>query len=172
MPGGDLLRDPSAQLSPAARAFLDELRQMLDLVRPRQLDAARTGVEADSSGIEVRLAHLTKSEWDLWASVDERHIIAGASGIHEHFDRGEDSSDRPWTSQAVDFIAELLRGEIEIQTTYRGKHLLRAEHFLLPREGSHEKESLGVTGLLSPGWLRFWLPKRVEVERVSFDAEG
>jgi hypothetical protein len=61
---------------------------------------------------------------------------------------------------------ELLRGEIEIETTFRGDTIAVVRHY--NRDESGERSLLGPTGFLSPGRLLIWRPQRVETERVTF----
>jgi hypothetical protein len=49
--------------------------------------------------------------------------------------------DRVWTTQIVDFVAEILRGEIEIETTIRGDTPVSVRH-------STGSPRLGARGLL------------------------
>jgi hypothetical protein len=161
------LPDPPATLSEPARAFYDELREMLALVAPNQVDASKTSVRFEDGGVEIELTHAERDDWSIWATVGDRDAIAGTSWAHEHFfpSRGE-PDERPWTTQIVDFIAEILRGEIEIETTFRGNTPVSVRHF--NRDENGERNLLGQTGFLLPGRLLIWKPKRTETERASF----
>ena len=66
----------------------------------------------------------------------------------------------------VDFVAEILRGEIEVETTYRGDTPVAVRHFNRGPDG--ERALLGHTGLLIPARLFLWRPLRTEIERVSW----
>ena len=66
----------------------------------------------------------------------------------------------------VDFVAEILRGEIEVETKFRGNSLVSVRHFNLDESG--ERRPLGYTGFLVPARLLFWRAKRTETERLSF----
>ena len=93
--------------------------------------------------------------------------IVGTSYAHEHFEHHLDAPEaRPWTTEAVDFIAEILRGEIEIETTFRGSSPVSVKHF--NRDENGDRNLLSQTGFLIPTRLMFWRPKRTEIERVSF----
>jgi hypothetical protein len=65
-----------------------------------------------------------------------------------------------------DFIAEILRGEIEVVTTWRGETAVSVEHFNVDERG--ERHLLGHTGFLVPARLLFWRPTRTEAERISW----
>jgi hypothetical protein len=146
--------------------FLSELKRMIEHVRPAALDEARSSASADGRVAEVELVHAERPDWSVWAEAREDEIVVGVAELHEHFG-AEWSADgeRPFTTVAVDFIAELLRGEVEITTTYRGGTPAAVSHRLVDRP-----EPLGHTGTIAA--LMFWRPKRTTVERVSFDARG
>jgi hypothetical protein len=76
----------------------------------------------------------------------------------------------PWPGEALDFIAELLRGEIELETEYRGDTPIKVRHYLLEPNG--QRHDLKMTGLLRPALLMFWKPTRTEITRIDFGAEG
>jgi hypothetical protein len=160
-----LLPDPPDTLTGAPRSFYDELRKMLVVVAPAQVNPARTEVVFHHGGLRLELAHATHEHWSVWAMVDELHGIAGADSVHEHFESATED-ERPWTTQIVDFLAELLRGEIEIETTFRGDAITAVTHYNLNESG--ERSSLGRTAFLSPGRFLFWRPQRVEIQRVTF----
>jgi hypothetical protein len=162
------LPDPPESLDGAPRRFYDELRRMLDSVRPSQIDPERTSVTFDGNGVEVEFVHLERDGWSISATVGERHAIVATLGAHEDFfgpASGEDE-DRPWTTQIVDFVAEILRGQIEVERTYRGRTPIYARHYSLDPTG--RRQSLGHTGLLTPARLFLWQPKRTETERASW----
>ena len=91
--------------------------------------------------------------------------------MHEHFEPppGRAENQRPWTTQAVDFIAELLRGEIVVRRTYRGRFLVRIEHGRT--DEVDESSSYTTTVLLTPALLLPFVRTRVESERPSFQDE-
>ena len=105
-----ILPDPPESLRGPPRAFYAELRRMLDVVRPAQIDSRRSSAKFDKAGVEVELAHTDREAWTIWATVGERDAIVGTLGAHEHFfapAAGEDEP-RPWTTEIVDFVAEIL----------------------------------------------------------------
>ena len=101
--------------------------------------------------------------------VPDNGAIVYAGMAHQHFD-GPAEAERPWMSEAVDFIAEVLRGEFEFETVYRGGTALKIRYFLV--EQDETRLSVGMTGSLHPSALMFWQPTRTEVTRMDFDARG
>jgi hypothetical protein len=160
-----VLADRPDGLPDAARAFYDELRRMLAAVQPARLDPERTSVRFDSKGVELELVHADRPDWGIWATVGDRDAIVSTSYAHEHFSPGL-AGERPWTTEIVDFIAELLHGEVEIETTFRGSSPIGVNHF--NRDADGERQHLGHTGFLVPSRLFVWRPKRTVTERVSF----
>ena len=162
------LPDPPESLKPAPRSFYDELQRMLDRVQPAHVDPRRSSVKFDKSGVEVELVHLNRKDWMICATVGDRDAIVGTLGAHEHFfgpSEGEGEG-RPWTTQIVDFVAEILRGEIEVDTAYRGRSPISVRHFRLDARG--KRHSLGYTGFLTPARLCLWQSKRTETETASW----
>ena len=162
------LPDPPESIGSAPRRFYDELRQMLDSVRPTQVDPERTSVTFDGRGVEVKFVHLDRHDWSISATVGERDAIVATLGAHEHFFASTDGEDeeRPWTTQVVDFVAEILRGEIEVETTYRGHSPIAVQHFGIDATG--QRRSLGYTGVLTPARLFLWRSKRSESRSASW----
>jgi len=106
---------------------------------------------------------LERDDWGIWATIDERSAIVSTGYPHEHFfppSPGQAGEAAPWTTEMVDFIAELLRGKVEIRTTFRGQAPVSVEHFNL--DGGGERKPLGHTGFLVPARLFLWRPKRTE----------
>lgn len=161
--------DTPEKLGPHARAFYDELRHMIDHVAPSKLDLDRSTVEFDDGGIDVYLAHRDADEWFIDVSMDETNAIVFTATAHEHFfpdDAPSTEPGRPWSSVIVDFVAEILRGEIEVHTTWRGSKPIAVQHFLVEPNG--ERGSLGTTGYLRLARFMIWREKRATVERISF----
>jgi hypothetical protein len=160
--------DAPASLPGAPSAFYDELRRMLAVVRPPRLSPDGMSVEFVGKGIEVAFTHPDRHDWDIWATVGELDAIVATSYTHEHFSARAHKrpEERPWTTEIVDFIAELLRGEIEVVTTFRGTTAISVEHFGVGEHG--ERTLLGHTGFLTPARLLLWRPKRTQTERISW----
>jgi len=141
---------------------------MLAVIEPRSLDGERSSVDFDDEGLQLMLVHSGQDGLAIFVAVGAAEAIVGIGSAHEHFVASEDvaEGDRPWTAQVVDFIAEILRGQIEVETTYRGNSAIAVNHFRMEESG--DRVSFGHTGFLTPGRLLFWKPKRVETERASF----
>lgn len=159
--------DPAIERSSGAVAeFLRELEAMLEHVRPAALDESASSASWDGRVAAVRLAHASEPDWTIWIEARHDEVVVGAAEMHEHFGAewsGEE--ERPFTGVAVDFVAELLRGEVEIETTYRGRIPAAVRH-----RHVGEREELGYTGTIAA--LMFWRPRRTEVEVVDFEAGG
>jgi hypothetical protein len=162
------LPEPPDSLPPAPRAFYDELRRMLAVVDPPKLGGEKTSVRFDKKGLDLDLIHVSRDDWGIWATVGERDAIVSTGYAHEHFFATEErgAGDRPWTTKIVDFIAEILRGEVEVQTKFRGDTPISVEHFNFDESG--QRNLLGHTGFLVPGRLMLWRSERTETERLSF----
>lgn len=161
------LDDAIARTAGPLHRFLTELRSMLDHVRPAELDEQSSEAKVEPGRVELRLAHAREESWSIWVDAGEDSIVVGAAEMHEHFEPWRDDEERSWTTQAVDMIAELLRGQIEIHTTYRGGSVARVRHYLVDEDGG--RREFGLTAFSAQ--LAFWRPKRTEVERVSFGAQ-
>lgn len=130
-------------------------------------------------GDDQLLLELSKpgSELTIEVSVSEGEIIVAmgegeAWNDHWHFaptwnDVYGNVPDRPWTSLGVDFLAELLAGEVRVRATYRGDHLLKVHSEVIASDG--EPLTSGTTGALSPRLLNFRVKRRVEERTVRFD---
>ena len=164
---GTLPAPPDALRGPP-RAFYDELLKMLDVVQPARVDVAKSSVRFDDDGVEVTIAHADRDDWSILATVGDDDAIVAVSDVHEHFSPPSSggAEERSWTTQTVDFVAEVLRGEIEIESTFRGGSPAYVRHFNRAENG--ERNLLGHTGVLHPGRLLVWRPKRTETIRVSF----
>jgi hypothetical protein len=141
---------------------------MLDTVRPRALDVDRIKVTFDDNGLDVDLPHAVDDEWLIYAMVGVNGAIVGTGLAHEHFEGDDDA--RPWPVVAVDFVAELLRGQVEVERVYRGETQIVARRYLVDASG--ERHRLGSTRPLTPGRLMFWKPTCTERFRIDFDAEN
>ena len=162
------LPDPPPALDGAPRAFYDTLREMLAAVRPSRLDTEGSVVRFGQGRVEVGLVHADRDDWRIGATIGPRDGMVVTDATHEHFSppASDAPEERPWTTQMVDFIAELLRGEIEVETTYRGDTPVVVRHFNFDDDG--ERVLLGHTGLLVPARLFLWRARRTETERVSW----
>src|SRR3954454_14639949 len=125
------LPEPPATLPTAPRAFYEQLRRMLEVVRPTRIDANKVSVTFGDEGLELSLVHADGEDWVIWTTVGDREAIVGIAGAHEDFSAPPAGvvEERSWRTQMVDFIAELLCGEIEIETTFRGDTPVSVKHF-------------------------------------------
>ena len=141
---------------------------MLDSLQPGRVDPRRSSVGFDAPGVEVRLVHLHRQDRSILVTVGDSDATVATLGAREHFFGSADVEDdgRPWTAQVVDFVAEILRGEIEVETTYRGRAPLSVEHFSIDATG--RRRSLGSTGFLTAARFFFWRSKRTETARASW----
>ena len=144
---------------------------MLDHVEPPLLDRDGSSTNFDAAPVDVWLAHAEREDWTIWIGIEEDQIIVDVAGAHEHFfaadDEEEADPERPWTSLAVDFVAEILHGHVEIEATYRGQAAVSVEHFVLDDRGERSDYSHYV-GLLRPARLFLWRGKRTEIETPSW----
>ena len=156
---------PSDEQLPAG--FFREVSEMLGQLDPPALDHDRSRITPRSD--EILLAHSDRPEWDVMAEFDEWSIVVGVAGAHEHFEHFEAApGERPWTSAAVDFIAEVLCGEVEVQKTYRGSFVVRVEHGRRDSDGAFQP--FGTMVPLTPAHLLRFAARRVEVQRPDFGA--
>lgn len=140
---------------------------MLETVNPRKACEKASTAEFSKVGLEIWITHADRHDWTIGATMDEESGIVFAGLAHEHFWADEDRlSERLWTTQMVDFIAEALTGDIEIRTTMRGAKPIIVEHFRVESDGT--RTSLGHTGFLTPRRAMVWLSKSSSSERVSF----
>ncbi|MGZ8650519.1 MAG: hypothetical protein ACXW08_18140 [Solirubrobacteraceae bacterium] len=153
------LPDPPPALDGPPRAFYDTLREMLAVVRPGRLDVAGSVVRFGEDRVEIGLAHADRDAWRIGATIGRHDAMVVTDATHEHFSPAA-------SDEMVDFIAELLRGEIEVETTYRGPTPIEVRHF--NRGPGGERVLLGHTGLLVPARLFLWRELRAETERVSW----
>jgi len=167
-PGTVFLPDPPDTLPANPRLFLETLQTMLEVVKPRALDVDRVRVTFDEDGVDVDLPHASEDEWVICAMVGPDNAIVGTGVAHEHF--GGDGGGRPWPVVAVDFIAELLRGQIEVERVVRAGKEITARRYLIDEQG--ERVPLGSTHLLRPARFMFWTRTQVERARIDFDAAG
>jgi len=167
---------PQTQLSGDQRAFLDESRRMVvDLggTAWRQVHTS-SRLERIRWSDQLILA-LSNSVDDITveASVGSEEIIVDMSqadrwSYHWHFapswnDVYGTIPGRSWISLAVDFVADLLLGEVRVRTTCRGDDLVKIDAEVISDEG--EVIASGTAGFPIAG-LKFWLERRHEEATV------
>ena len=162
-----VLPEPPASLGPDPRSLYTELVRMLDSVEPPRLDRARSSASFDGTGLEVALAHVDREDWTIWITIADGEAIVAVGDAHDHFSPPleEDDQERPWASQAVDFVAEILRGRIEIETTHRRLSSAVEHSYVADME---ERQSMGRTVALDLAQLFRWRAKGTNVERPSW----
>ena len=164
-------------LGPDQRAFFVELCRMLELgVTGSGMRMSRR--LEHSRGIHVLIVELTQPAGNvvIEASVAEGEItisVGEGDAWNTHWDFAPTWNDvygtvpnRVWTTLAVDFIAELLHGEVRVHATYRGNHLVKVYAEVV---GSHgDVVTAGTVGSLNPRGLNFLAKRRVEERTVRF----
>lgn len=92
----------TSRLAPLPRAFLADLRALLDALAPPLLDAGMTKATLRDDGVEVVLAHATEIAYSTWVQASREAIVVGCAAMHEE-------TDDP--AVAVAIVSQLLRGE-------------------------------------------------------------
>jgi hypothetical protein len=144
-----VLPDPPPALPPAPRAFYDGVRAVVDALQPAEVDAERMEVDFGDGGVAVTFPHAHEPEWVLAAQVSRRAAVVFAGPVTEHF---SDAPGADWTRPAVELVARVLRGEVEVPIVLRGDTVVR----------------VGDERVWSPGALALWRPTRTEVVRMDF----
>ncbi|HZD02418.1 MAG TPA: hypothetical protein VFA46_20170 [Actinomycetes bacterium] len=156
----------------AQQAVVDELGAMLDDYRPARLDRKASSIQATGHGwtldhtIAVQLAHADDPDAMIELAVGTGEVIVSWLTAHEHLYADEDSPDgRPWPGRVVDLVAAVLRGELEVEDTYRGRWLVKTR--IIDVAGPAGPRVLVTTGSLL-GWLPRPGARQVERRRISW----
>jgi hypothetical protein len=117
-----LLPIPTAHRTDWGAAFVEELEKRLAALSPRNLDCERSRTVATrGGGLAVHLVHAHEDERvevHLWE--DEARVVYDSA--HRQFVLDAGPSPASWIPDAVDFVASLLAGEVEVETVYvRGR---------------------------------------------------
>lgn len=80
-------------------------------LEPTDVDRANVEVDFGDAGVAVTLPHVREPDWTLAAQVSRRAAVVFAGPDAAHFD----DRDPGWTGAAVAFMAEVLRGEREVE---------------------------------------------------------
>lgn len=112
-------------------------------------------IEAIASADEIIIA---MSEADAWS--DHWHFAPDWNDVYGP------GPDRSWRSLAVDFLAELLHGEVRVRVTYRGGCPIKVYTEVTSSDGESLTE--GTTGALTLSATKFWAKRRVEDRNVRF----
>jgi hypothetical protein len=152
----------------AGREFRAELERMLERVRPRRLDATRSSLAGEAG--TFLLAHDRHPGWDVDVVVGLDEIIVSAAGAHEHFlsDWIDPDAEAPHAARAVEFIAAIMRGRVEVERAYRGPFLTRINHYRVTGRPEYSVRTVLLTG----AQLLVFLRRRIERERPEFGAEA
>ncbi|MEW6153562.1 MAG: hypothetical protein AB1673_06185 [Actinomycetota bacterium] len=78
--------------------------------------------------------------------------------------------DRSWLSLAVDFVSDLLLGEVRVCSTYRGDDLVKIHVEVISAEG--EPIVSGTAGFPTAAGLKFWRERRYEEATVRLLLRG
>lgn len=126
----------------------------------------RSSVERDDGDLEVTLAHAGRDDWNVVIAVTGDEAIVFFRAAHAHFGRWtEDAQEVAWTQLAMEFVAALLRGEVQVDALWSGEQLLRARYTRRDPDGA--LVALDSSVHFSPGWLMPWRMRRTS-ERPSF----
>lgn len=161
-----LSSDDEARLSDDQFRFLEEIRRMVLVAG--QYDAghyqaiARVERFGRTDLLSVVLGE-NDSELEIEVSVESSEITIAMNepdwGFHWHFTSGwndvyGEMPDRLWTSLAVDFLAELIHGEVRIRATKRGRRVVRVHAEVTTSDGvqlySGATGDLGLLNVFSP----------------------
>lgn len=158
-----------SDLDSSAESFLVELAAMLSSIRPTLIDVPRSAVRQQDggTGVEVELVHRVDPDAMISAILGEGDAIIFWFSAHEHIFPADAPSDRPWTTVAVDAIAEILCGEYVVEDHHRGKRLVKTRIIDIgDPAGERVMETIGTPLAFIP-WPG---PKRVERRRIDFGA--
>jgi hypothetical protein len=116
-------------LSGDVLAFYDELIEMLSQVAPSSVDPESTEASIKDHVLMLAIPHRAESDLSIEVSASEKEIIVGTLADHHHFDaRGwEDHSPggphirAHWYAYATGYVADVLRGRLQIETTSKGR---------------------------------------------------
>lgn len=165
-----------ARPTPLQQAFFDELERMLKAYEPPLLDRRRSSVRDEghrwtkANTIEVRLVHATEPEAAIEIGLSPDEAIVGWLTSHEHITTGDEHlGGRSWTSVAVDAVAAILRGDYEVEDTYRGQRLVKTR--VIDVGDPDGPRAITETASLF-GWIPSPGAKRVERRRIGFRASA
>lgn len=174
---------PTTQLSSGQEAFLDEARRMVAHLGAPVSQYVRTSARVERfRGSDQLILALTNpvNAITVEASVSANEIIIDMSqadrwSYHWHFaptwnDVYGAVPDRPWLSLAVDFVSDLLLGEVRVCSTYRGDDLVKIHVEVISAEG--EPIVSGTAGFPTAAGLKFWRERRYEEATVRLLLRG
>jgi hypothetical protein len=123
-------------------------------------------VEVERDELVIHLAHETDSRYDVRVFAQRGWVSVWVGDAHDDFNPDDPRKEqRRWTAVAVDFIAEVLTGQVDVEATFRGKDVVSTRLWRRDHETGNFR-SLGYVGFLTLARLRLWHPKRVERYRI------
>ena len=155
----------------AGRQVVTELIEMLDQLQPRLIDPGRSAIRCQGHGwelrpaAEIRLVHRTDDDATVEVIVDDREAIVSWLAAHEHLDTADGSPLRAWTSAVVDLTAAVLRGQYEVETTYRGSRPIKTR--IIDTAGDRPGRLVSESGTFG-SWLPSARPTRVTRQRLDY----
>src|ERR671919_197717 len=121
-------------LSPSQVEVLTELRKMLDALNPSQVVAEQTRAKVvRRKELEIHIPHRGRPDESLMITVDDGDIAISFGYDHLHFDRKQHPE---WLEEALHFVWDILRGNIEVEITSRGRVPLKTRVFRVEEAGS------------------------------------
>jgi hypothetical protein len=140
---------PTDTMTPSQAEVLREVRKMLEALRPSQVVPEQTkAMMARKGELEIHIPHRGRPDDSLTVTVDERDIGVGFGHDHLHFDRERYAE---WLDEGLHFIWQILRGEIEVEVTFKGRVPLKTRVFsgggrwLAPSD-----RDTGIAGVVQP----------------------
>lgn len=163
-----------SDLPDSARLVLSEIVRMLERAQPTRLDRSRSSVRSAGHGwnlgsrtVVITLGNAANAEWDIEVVVADDEAIVAWLGAHEHVERRDGSAERPWTTVVVDALAGVLAGDYEVESHYRGAHLVKTR---IVDVSGDQRRVLSTTGVMT-ALIPFLGKKRIEATKVDFGTQ-
>ncbi len=166
------IKDISHNQEKFVRLLADLLIHFKDLQIESSETLAKIIEDKASKFLELTIPHKIDKEIEITIAVYDEEIIVFYWTGHTHFDPSpfeEDEGDY-WIEDAVGFISELLQGNFEIVTTFKGDIPTKVVVYYLTENG--EKELVSSTRNLNIATFNPLLNKRKVVKRVSYRCEN
>ena len=150
---------------------------MLEVYQPPLLDRRKSSIRYEGHSwtkadtIEIRLVHSSEPDAAIEVGLSPNEAIVSWLTAHEHIDERAvegGGADRAWTTVAVDAVAGILRGDYEVEDTYRGGKLVKTR--IIDVGGPDGPRAITETGSLF-GWVPGPGIKRIERRRIGFGVE-
>lgn len=138
---------------------------MLNEAQPALLDRLTSHAIDNGHGwqlpVEVVLRHRHEPAMDISIGIGEDEAIVAWLSTHEHVYDGPEHGEQSWTTVVVDTVAAVLRGQYEVEETYKGDRLVKSR--VIDR---HDGRTISTTGVLLwpliPQRSRRLEPRRLE----------